>query len=836
MNGMESTTEKARVDLPVLLPDVDDERDQCVARLETVIRRQQGVISTHVIGAADGGPARLCVHFDPGIIPLAEVERQARAAGVQVARRYAHEVIPIRVVDGEDAGSRIEDALLTLPGLLAVSLNLAAQRVRVEYDRRRTSRAEICTALEQMGYDVGEPALEPADAAEASASSAALAAPPHVQAPKHVHPHGPAHGVGCCKPKPPVEPDAGWYRRHRELTWSIAAGVLLVVGFVGELALGLPRPTAVALYAGAYVLGGYDIAWHWLGALRRGRVSFDIDLLMLLAALGAAVLGEWAEGALLLFLFSLAHALEHYALGRARNAIRALAELAPPVARVIRDGDEVEVASEHVQPGDRVRVRPGERIAVDGTVRHGTSAVDQAPITGESVPVDKAPGDEVFAGTVNGDGMLEVVAVRAAGDRTLDRVVRLVEEAQTSKAPTQRFTERFARVFVPSALVAVVLVIFVPPLAGLLPWAESFYRGMALLVAVSPCALALGTPATVLAGIAQAARRGVLVKGGAHLEQLGAVRALALDKTGTLTRGEPEVVEVVPAPGTTAEELLRVAAAVERLSQHPLARAVVRHAEAEGIRIPEADGLHSITARGVRSAVDGLQVEVGNAALWEDQGIALPAALRADLDRLEAAGRSVMAVRHGERWLGVIGGADLPRPGVRQVLERLRALGVGPIVMLTGDNRGVAEAVGREVGVDQVYAGLLPEDKLAHIRELRRQHGEVVMVGDGVNDAPALAHASIGIAMGGAGTAVALETADVALMADDLARLPFAVGLSRRARAIIRQNLVIALGVIAFLAVATVSGTFGLGVAVAFHEGSTLIVIANALRLLRYEG
>jgi Zn2+/Cd2+-exporting ATPase len=841
-------TDSTHVDLPVLLPEVEDETDGCVHRLQSALRQQPGVLDTRVVRGEPGFAARLVVDFDPGVIPLAEVERQARAAGAQVASRYGHDVLPIRLVAGEDAGRRIEDALLAVPGVLAVSVNQPAQRVRVEYDRHLVSREVVVTAIREMGHEVGEPPIEPGGEAWPRAE-------PHVHGPTCAHdpradeergdpssdsghtggaarPHAHAHHIGCCRPKEAVAEDAGWYARHRELAWSLAAGAFLVTGFVGEWAFGLPRPAAVAMYVLAYGFGGWDIARHWLGALRRGRVSFDIDLLMLLAALGAAILGEWAEGALLLCLFSLAHALEHYALGRARNAIRALAELAPPVARVLRGGREVEVPSEHVTPGEVVLVRPGERVPVDGAVRQGRSAVDQAPITGESVPLEKTAGDEVFAGTVNGHGSLEVVATRGAGDRTLDRVVRLVEEAQTSKAPTQRFTERFARVFVPSALVAVALVIVAPPLLGLLPWQESFYRAMALLVAVSPCALALGTPATVLAGIAQAARRGVLIKGGAHLEQLGAVRSIAFDKTGTITCGEPQVTDVVPVRGVTEAELLRVAAAAERRSQHPLARAVVERAEAAGLEVPEAGELQSLTSRGVRAAVEGETVEVGNLALWATDEV--PTEVRRVMERLEGDGRSVMAVRRGGRWLGCIGVADPPREEVREVLTRLRTMGVCPIVVLTGDNRGVGDAVGREVGADIVHAGLMPEDKLARIRELGERHGPVAMVGDGVNDAPALAHAEVGVAMGGAGTAVALETADVALMADDLRRLPFAIGLSRQARRIIRQNLAISLGVIALLAFATVSGAFGIGIAVAVHEGSTLVVIANALRLLRY--
>jgi Cd2+/Zn2+-exporting ATPase len=569
--------------------------------------------------------------------------------------------------------------------------------------------------------------------------------------------------------------------------------------------------------------------------VRRGVVTFDIDLLMLVAALGAAALGEWAEGAFLLTLFAFAHALEHYAMGRARGAIRALSELAPARARVRRNGSDVEVPVEQVQIGETVLVRPGDRIPVDGMVASGTSAVNQAPVTGESVPVDKARGDEVFAGTVNGEGALEVRSTRAAGDRTLDRVIKLVEDAQTAKAPTQLFTDRFERTFVPLVLAAAALVMTVPPLVGWSTWSSAVYRGLALLVAASPCALALGTPSAVLAGIAQAARRGVLIKGGAHLENLGTLRAVAFDKTGTLTTGRPEVTDAVPLDADTDDTLIQVAASVERQSQHPLAQAVVRAAEGRALDLVEAGPLESVTARGVRASVNGELVEIGSTRLWTDRGTAIPMAIEVSIDRLQKAGRSVMIVKQGSQWLGVLGLADQPRPGIRTVLDQLRTLKLRPLVMLTGDNRGVADATAKAIGIDDVRADLLPEDKVKAIRELLQSHGRLAMVGDGVNDAPALAQATVGIAMGGAGTAVALETADVALMADDLATLPFAVGLSRRAAQIIKQNLILSMAVIALLAIATLAGRAGIGTAVLLHEGSTMVVVANSLRLLAYK-
>lgn len=801
-------SDRTRIDLPLVLPEVGDLRDACVERLLRVLQAQPGVSSAHVVTAEDGrhqeaaqearsGESQLCLHYNPSLLTLSDVRALARSAGAEVTERYAHVVIPFRHVGSEDDGPRIEQALEALPGVTEAAVNLAGQVARVEFDRRRIDQARIARALEEAGA-APRPAMRRGER----------------------------------------EAPSGWYGRHRELAWSLLSGVLLSAGWaLGRFAA--PEAMVLGLYAGAYVFGARDNVAHTFKALRGGRFRFNIDFLMVVAAIGAAILGEWAEGALLLFLFSLGHALEHYALGRARNAIRALAELAPQTALVVTPAGDIPTPIDAVRPGDRVIVKPAERIPVDGVVREGRSAVNQAPITGESMPVNRSAGHTVFAGSVNGEGALVIEVTAAVGDRTLDRVIKLVAEAETQKAPTQQFTERFERVFVPMVLIADILLIVVPSLLGFWTWSESFYRGMALLVAASPCALALGTPAAVLAGIAQAARKGVLIKGGAHLETLGMIQVLALDKTGTITVGEPSVTDLVPAAGVTEERLLAVSAAVEQRSQHPIAQAVVRTARRRSLTIPAAGALESVTGRGVRAPVDGWPTEVGRLLMFEEAGAQVPPDLRDAVTRLEAAGRSTMLVRQVNAdgltgWLGVLGVADEPRAGVRETLDRLRAVGIRRIVMLTGDNAGVGRAIGAAVGVDDVRAGLLPEDKVNAIRELAAE-GRVAMVGDGVNDAPALAHATVGIAMGGAGTAAALETADVALMADDLSRLTFAVSLSRKARMVIKQNLLVSLSVIGLLVIATTTGFLGIGPAVLVHEGSTLVVIANALRLLAFD-
>jgi Cd2+/Zn2+-exporting ATPase len=784
-----------QLELPVLLPGVEDERDQCVARLQELLSQHKGIDQVHV--ERENRQAWLCIHYDPGVASLSQVQRWAEQAGARVSDRYRHETVRVTGMDCPDCALSIEHILGRMGGILSVSVNYAAERMRLEYDSHVVTRQDIFKRVAYLGYAIEE------------------------------------------------EREHGWLRENWGLVLAMLSGTLLLLGWMGESLLGLPRPVTIGFYALAYLTGGYDATRHGIKAVLHLR--FDIDFLMVVAAMGAAVLGEWAEGALLLFLFSLGHALEHYATGRARAAIRALGQLTPKTALVHRDGREMALSVEEVLRGDVVIVKPGERVPVDGRVIRGRSAVDQSPITGESVPVEKGEGDEVFAGTVNGEGTLEIEVTRLAQDTTLARVIKMVEEAQTQKSPTQQFAERFKRLFVPAVLTGVIGVIFLPPLIGWLPFGEALLRGMTILVAASPCALAIATPSAVLSGIAQAARNGVLIKGGVYLENLGAVRAIAFDKTGTLTQGRPRVTDIIAnhQSPSSADELLRVAAAVEIRSSHPLAQAVVREAKRRDLTLPQAGDLELITGRGVRSTLDNRPVLIGNLKLFEAEGLAVPDDMRAQVERLEAEGKTTMIVygpasaADGQApsvdFLGIIALADTLRSEAKETLARLRALGIREAVMLTGDNERVAAAIAQEVGLTDFRANLLPEQKVEVIRELLAQHGRVAMVGDGVNDAPALAQSTVGIAMGGAGTDVALETADVALMADDLSKLPFAVGLSRQARRVIRQNLVASLGVVAFLVPAALFGLVGIGVAIIFHEGSTLVVVANALRLLGYK-
>lgn len=826
-------TNKLSLDIPVVLPGVPDAADACVGRLIDELQGRAGIDKVHVRPGEGSSPAQLCIHYDPDVLPLARIREITQAAGAKITERFGHVQWQVEGIGHQRRAQTVIDSLRTLPGVLEAAAS-AAGVVHVEFDRERLTEQSLTSALARLGVTVVAGMVK-----TGSGDHAGHGEPGHRHetgedhGQEHDHPHG--HG--------------GWLGPNTELIFALACGALLGIGFAVEKLLGdAPGWLPVACYILAYIFGGFYTLREALDNLRLKR--FEIDTLMLVAAAGAAALGSWMEGALLLFLFSLGHALEHYAMGRAKRAIEALAALAPDTAMVRRDGQTVEIAVEELVVGDIVQVRPNERLPADGFLVNGSSSINQAPVTGESIPVDKRPVPDAaaarirpdavdavsraFAGTINGAGAIEIEVTRRSGDSALARVVRMVSEAETRKSPTQRFTDKFERIFVPAILALVVILLFAWVVVDE-PFRDSFYRAMAVLVAASPCALAIATPSAVLSGIARAARGGVLIKGGAPLEELGSLSAMAFDKTGTLTEGRPRITDVVPIDGVTDEELLAVAAAVESLSDHPLAAAIARDGrERLGAKPPlVAADLENLIGRGVRARVDGETVWIGKAEMFGTDGVPpLSGAAQAAIDRLREAGRTSMVVRRGERDLGAIGLLDTPRTGARQALQQLRGLGITRMIMISGDHKNVARAVAAEVGLDEAWGDLMPEDKVQAIRKLREQT-KVAMVGDGVNDAPAMANATVGIAMGAAGSDVALETADVALMADDLMHLPFAVGLSRHTRAVIRQNVVVSLGIVAVLVPATIMG-LGIGVAVAVHEGSTLLVVFNALRLLAY--
>lgn len=634
-------------------------------------------------------------------------------------------------------------------------------------------------------------------------------------------------------PRRAIETESLWER------WSLASAAVLCWLFLAaalfvEHFTAAPPSVPIVLFLLAYISGG---SFATITALRdlflERKVS--VDFLMITAAIGAAIVGHWEEGAILLGLFSTSNALEHHALGRTQRAVRALMELSPEVATVLRDGQERVVPVEELRLGDVVLVRPGERVSVDGCVLVGETTIDQSAITGESIPVAKRPGDTCFAGTINSYGAIQVRVDRLHQESTLARIVQFVEQAQAEKSATQRFTDRFEGWYAVGVIVFSTLVGVIPPLLLGHDWESSIYRAITLLVVASPCALVISTPASTLSGLANAARNGILFKGSAYLEDIGETRTIAFDKTGTLTYGRPALTDVLalfPAPSWSAEQLLRLAASAERFSEHHMAVAIVREAEERGLPLGEATAFRAVPGMGIKAEIDGEDVLVGNDMHFAEFGVAIPSTVLTEADRLRDAGKTAVFVGDRQAVRGIIAVADTVRPSARTIIAALKAQGIARIVMLTGDNHRVAGAIAGELGIDEVYADLLPEEKLRIIEDLKTT-GPVTMVGDGVNDAPALATASIGVAMGGAGTDVALGTADVVLIADDLTRLPYAIDLSRRTRRTIRQNLGFSLTVIATLVVATLTRGIPLPLGVVGHEGSTVIVVLNGLRLLR---
>ncbi len=998
--------EKVRLEIPVVLP-AGSECERCVNRLQEALLTHKGVIEAHV--ARD--PTRLCLHYDPNLISLDEVNKAAREEGVAIERRFHHEVLAITGMDCADCVRTLEKGVGQLDGVLWASANFAAARLGVEYEADVVGRTDIVARIRDLGYDVppirlrsGQAPLplvfrvEGMDCADCALKLekgvAALEGVAEVRlnfaaAKMTVWPFVPETGSGSLgdgarvreavearvaelgyqarlEAGPPprtgamskgkgglwgflVGPSTGLRAgRWRDLLTALS-GLAVLTAFLLKIA-GLPLRVPHALYGLAIVLGGYYVARSGLTALRTTR-SLDMNFLMTVAAVGAMAIGEWEEGALVMFLFSLGNTLESYTMDRARDAIRSLMDLSPSEATLVRMANsEWRIAKERVpvgqlKVGDRILVRPGERIPMDGRVLAGTSDVDQAPITGESLPVEKGSGDEVLAGTINGQGALTVEVTRLASDNTLSRIIHMVEEAQAQKAPSQRFVDVFARYYTPAVIAGAVGVAALPPLLGWGPFAMWFYRALVLLVISCPCALVISTPVTIVSAIASAARRGVLIKGGAYLEEAGALRVMVFDKTGTLTHGRPEVTDVIT---NHDDQLLALAAAVESRSGHPLAQAIVREAKRRGLDWNNelVGELESVAGQGVRSSlggpstklrtgpstepfdrlrtalrtgpstelrtrlrinpIEGLKgcrraqgkrgsgqgsgrgraVLIGNLKLFQNEGLAVPGFIHDQIKRLEADGKTVIIVARemdpveNEEWrisrsqklagdrqirrqtagfdnpagadcdllrmenedwdvgfghwdFGIIALADTVRGQSRVSIAALREAGIQRMVMLTGDNEGTAWAIAAQVGVDEFRADLLPEDKVDAIDALLAEYGRVAMVGDGVNDAPALARATVGIAMGAAGTDTALETADIALMADDLSRLPWAMKLSRRALGVVKQNIGLSLLIKAVFLALALSGYATLWMAVFADMGASLIVILNGMRLLR---
>jgi Cd2+/Zn2+-exporting ATPase len=622
--------------------------------------------------------------------------------------------------------------------------------------------------------------------------------------------------------------------RNPKVLTSAASGLLLLLGVIMGLA-GAPAAVTNVTYALAMIIGGYYFGREALEELVFER-EIGIELLMAIAAITAALLGQAVEGALLVFLYSISEAIEGYTEEKTRSAVKALMDLAPKTALVRRDSREVEIAAAELQSGDLFIVKPGQAIATDGRIVSGNSSINQAPVTGESLPVEKGPGDELFAGSLNGQGALEVRATTDFAANTISRIIHMVEEAQERKGQRQRFVERFGRTYSPAILLAGILIALIPPLFFGAEWAEWIGRATVFIVAAAPCALVISIPITMVATLGTGARQGVLIKGGVYVEELARVRVVALDKTGTITEGRPVVTDIITAGDAHDEDqLLALAAGIERRSEHPLARAITRYAVDLDLAPVEVTDFQALSGAGARAQWLGQSVIIGRPGYFTEELGQDLSGLAGDIDRLRAEGKTVIAVGavDGSVPWGLIALRDNIRANAAQAIAGLGRHKILRTVMLTGDNQRTAQAIAQEAGLDVYHAALKPEDKVVEVRDLARQYGHVAMVGDGVNDAPALAEATVGVAMGAAGTDVALETADVALMADDLEKLVYALALSHRSQTIVRQNLVLSAVVISVLAFGAIIGVLGLPAAVLGHELSEFLVIGNGLRMLR---
>jgi len=770
-----------KLQLQLIMPE-GAECDRCVERLEQEVGAAKGVLSARV----DRQASTLLLEYDQDRVALDALERKVVEIGAGITERFRHETIVLGGLDCPDCAATLDTVVSKMPGVVYSTTSVVGSNMRVEYRPQEVDLDAIIARLRSMGY-------------QAEAESV-------VRARQRAAPGRP---------------------RLREIL-TAACGVLLAAGLLCAL-VGSAPGVCEGLYAAAIAVGGFHVARAGLAAARARTV--DMNVLMTIAIIGAAAIGEWVEGAAVVFLFSLGNTLESQVMGRTRRAIGALLDLAPSQALVRRDGEESVVPAEQLAPGDVMVVRPGERIATDGVVVSGNSPVNQAPLTGESMPVSKGPNDLVYAGTINGLGALVVRVTKTVKDNTLASIIDLVETAQVQKAPYQRAVDRFARYYTPVVVLGALLIALVPPLVATEPFRPWIYRGLALLILSCPCALVISTPVAVVSAVNSAARAGVLLKGGAYLEALGRVRAMAFDKTGTLTAGRPQVTDVVASSGVAAAELLELAAAIESQSEHPIGRAIVARAHRDGVSFHGAGDYHALAGVGASALVNGKQAYAGSPRLFRDLGADLREVEPA-IARLEQAGKSVVVVGWADRAVGVIGVADELRPGAAAAIQGLREVGMRPLVMLTGDHLGTAQSIAARLGLDDYHAALLPEDKVDVIAQLEQEHGGVIAVGDGVNDAPALVASTVGVAMGATGSDAALENADVALMSDDLAKLPFVVRLGRATLANIRQNVAISLGVKVLLLALAVPGLLTLWLAVVGDVGVSLVVIANGLRLL----
>lgn len=777
----------SRIDLDQILSPETISCENCLQRLEESVRGLPGVAAI----TFDRRGTVATLEYDPSTTSPAAVEEILQYEGGALESTYVHDEFPIEGMDCADCAATLERGVSRMNGVQWATVNFAGGRMSVEYAAEQTNRETISKLVSSLGYRVGTDSTGPDE--------------------------GQSRGAGILS--------------KRENQRTAAGFIIVALGFAASL-LASPGWMPTAFYIAAILVAGPPIARKGIATLRATH-RLDINVLMTIAVVGAGVIGEWFEAATVVILFSLGETLESYTMDRARRSIKSLMSLAPTEAIVRGPDGEQRVSVSTISPGDIVIVRPGDRMPVDGVIVAGTSTVNQAPVTGESMPVEKDPGSDVFAGTINGSGVLEVRASRPASDSTISRIIKMVEEAQAQKAPSQRFVDVFAMYYTPAVVVVAAFVALAPPLAFGGDWYTWIYRALVLLVVACPCALVISTPVSIVSAISNAARNGVLIKGGAYLEAAGALRAMAFDKTGTLTLGKPKVTSILPLNGMSETRLLQLAATVEQYSEHPLGEAIVASARDQGISLNgrRLEDVQAHIGRGIEALVDGVSVRVGTRALVLADSLNI--AVESRLDELERAGQTAVLVRSGDEVVGIIGLADELRPEAQATIRGLKAAGIKTTVMLTGDRQAVAESIAKVVEVDEVRAQLLPDQKVEAIEQLLHEHGSVGMVGDGVNDAPALARSTVGIAMGAAGSDTALETADVALMSDDLSKLAFTISLSRSAKRVIAQNVVLSLAIKAAFLVLAIGGVATLWEAIFADVGASLIVTVNGMRLLR---
>ncbi|MEN6357400.1 MAG: cation-translocating P-type ATPase [Armatimonadota bacterium] len=772
--------ETQTLDIPVIWPNYYEDCELCISRLQEALDDMDGV---HDV-AVDTKAQTVRLTYDKNLVTFEDIKERAITLGVTVKERYAHERLRVTGLDCPDCTLKLETAIRKMRGVAWASLNYATSMLIVEFEPDVISIDAIVKKVHDFGYDIE--------------------AAPGAPAPKAIT------------------------LRGMRIALTVISGALLAVGLAFTLAKAGHNLTPAFFIASAIAGGIYPAR---TGILSAKSFVLDTNFLMTAAAVGAIVLGDYSEAAAVVFLFSLGSTLEAHTVDKTRRSIKSLIEAFPTQASVKRDGRIEDMHLHDIEIGDIVIIKPGDKVPVDGTVVDGETAVNESPITGESVPVTKAKGDRVYAGSINGRGAIEVRTTTRSDDNTLARIVHLVEEAQSQKAPSQRFSEKFGQIYTPVVIALAALVGIGGTIVIGGDYRDWVTRALTLLIVSCPCALVISTPVAIVAAIGNAARSGALIKGGAHLEMLGDVTIIAFDKTGTLTIGKPSVTDVLPANDHSADDVLSIAAALESRSEHPLADSIIE--KFHELSLPErpVSFFEAFPGKGARAVVNGGLFYVGSRRLMDELGVAVPES--GPVAELAESGKTVVYLSNEKELWGAIAASDTVRPSGAPSISALKQIGIDRTVMLTGDNSRTAARVAQSLGIDEYHAQLLPEDKLAKIRALGTKRDRVAMVGDGINDAPALAAADVGVAMGGAGSHAAIEAADVALMADDIVMLPYAVALSRKARKVIRQNVAIALGVIVLLITGALWQKVSLATGVLGHEGSALLVIANSMRLLK---